>query len=189
LRLVFQALRQRLFAVICCLQARFLAVKAHELGDRLGALQWIVCAAKEVLSCFALPGEGLVEHDDAAIDRDFGESRAGHPVPAGACQLPAAVHEGAHIDGVNLPVALHGLTDRRCPGGVDRPQALAKIDLVRVDRNDVAGIGRGNAAALAMSSWPPDLDGARRPTLRYYPKIRIAMEGFQECRARLRQLW
>jgi hypothetical protein len=58
-------------------------------------------------------------------------------VPAGSCKLPT-VSAAAHVDRVDLPVALHRLTDRRRPGRVDRPQALAQVDLVGIERNDVA---------------------------------------------------
>jgi hypothetical protein len=69
-----------------------------------------------------------------------GEARAGDAVTAGAGQLPAG--RPAHVDGVDLPVALHRLADCRRPGGVDRPQPLAEVDLVGIEGNDVAGVSR-----------------------------------------------
>jgi hypothetical protein len=47
-------------------------MQAHELGDRLGSLEWVVGAPEEVLGRFA-PAANLVELDDPDVDRDARE--------------------------------------------------------------------------------------------------------------------
>jgi hypothetical protein len=97
------------------------------------------------------------------VDRDAREPRAGDAVAAGAGELPAVI-DPAHVDGVDLPVALHRLADRRRPGRVDRPQPLAEVDLVGSSGMMSPGSTGGNAQRSPCLAAPPDLDGARRPS-------------------------
>jgi hypothetical protein len=115
------------------------ALQADELGDSLGPLDGVVGAAKEILGGFAPTRCVLVEDDDSRIDRDASQSRSANAVPAGAGKLPTHSNH-ANVDGVDLAVALHRLTDRRRVDGVDRPQPFAEVDLVGIEGNDVAGI-------------------------------------------------
>jgi hypothetical protein len=137
-----QPLRHRLSAMIRRLDPGPLPMQPHQLGDRLGPLDRVVGAAEKVFGDFAPTGEGLVERDDPDVDRDSGEASAGHPVTACAGELPTAAGERTHVNRVDLPVALHRLADRSRPGRVDRPKPQRRVDLVGIERHNVAGLDR-----------------------------------------------
>jgi hypothetical protein len=117
-------------------------MEANQFRDRFGTLERVVGAPEQVLRGLSATAYIAVPHDDAAFDRDVRQAGAGDSVTTGAGELPSASAGWTHIDGVNLAVALHRLTDCRRPRLVDRPQALTECDLVGVERNDVAGISR-----------------------------------------------
>src|SRR5947208_215273 len=97
--------------MICALDSGSLAVDANELCNCFGSLERVVGATEEVLGGLPATRHVFVEQDDATVDRNFGKSSPGDSVTACPRELPAAIGDRPHINGMDLPVALHRLAN------------------------------------------------------------------------------